>query len=325
MPSTRADVGSDSAGEPPVEAAAIAAGPKVARRVALLALLVGPVVLVLLAFTYLPIVRSFLLSTSDASLLRPGGSSSVGLQNFRDVLGSPRFARIAGNTLLWTVLSVTGSTLLGVAGAMVLSTSIRGKSLMRALMLVPWLAPPVASAFVWRYLYRDGMGGPLNSVLTEVGLIDRPVGFLTDASSSFLGVPLPMWSVIQVSIWAGFGFIMLFTLSAMSGVPQVLYEAAALDGANAWRRFRDVTLPLIAPVLETAVLLMVLYRLGSFDLPFLLTHGKPDDITNVLGVYIYDTSFASFELGKGAALGLILLVAGAPIGAWYVRRTVRAT
>lgn len=287
----------------------------------LIAGLVGPAILALAAFTYFPIVREALLSTTNASLLRPGAEVSVGLENFTDALGSDRFWKIASQTVLWTGLATLGSTVLGVAGAVVAYSGVRGKNLLRGLLLLPWLAPPVASAFVWRYLYTDS--GPVNGPLVEWGVIDEPIGFLSDASTSILGISLPMWSVIQVGIWSGFGFIFLFTLAALSGVPGELYEAARLDGANVWQRFKDITLPLIAPVLEMAVMLMLLYRLAAFDLPFLLTHGGPADATNVLGVYIYDIGFGSLRLGESAALGLILFAAAAPLGAWYVRRASR--
>lgn len=283
--------------------------------------LVAPAILVLLAFTYVPIVRGILLSTTDSNLVRPGAGDSVGLQNFTDALSSARFWTIAWQTALWTVLSTLGATILGVAGAVVAFKGVRGKSLLRGLLLLPWLAPPVASAFIWRYLYAET--GPINGPVVEYGWLDQPIGFLNDASSGFLGISLPLWSVIQVGVWSGFGFIFLFTLAAMSGIPEDLYEAARLDGANAWRRFKDITLPLIAPVLEMSVLLMVLYRLAGFDLPFLLTHGGPADATNVLGVYIYDVGFGSFRLGESAALGALLLVVAIPLGAWYVRRAAR--
>lgn len=282
--------------------------------------LIAPLVLGLLAFVYYPLARSVGLSLTDGTLLQPDGEY-VGLQQYGDVLGSDRFWPILYQTLVYTVVSVLGSVVVGVLAAVWLRQSSRLTAPIRAVMLIPWIAPPIVTAFVWAYLYRDT--GPLPQLLAAVGLAsERPVDFLADRSA-VAGISVAMLAVIQVGVWNGFPFVFLFTLAALATIPPHLYEAGRIDGATETRLFFWITLPLIAPVLETATLLLVLIRFGGFDLPFLLTQGGPGDATNVLGVYIYGVAFQSFDIGKGAAIGLILFVLTLPLSILYVWRAGR--
>jgi len=275
----------------------------------------------LIAFTYVPIGKSIILSLTDSSLLRPDSGKFVGLVNYTDYLGSTTFWQIFVQTVVWSVVSVFGAVVVGVAAALLLYGARRGRSVLRGLLLLPWITPPVISAYVWAYLYRDS--GPLDPIAQRLGLISRPVDFLSDLSASFLGFALPLWSVVQVGIWSGFPFIFLFTLAALSSVPKELQEAAAIDGASGVRIFWHITLPLIAPLVETSAILLALFRMGGVDLPFLLTQGGPNNASNVLGVFIYNTAFQSFLVGQAAALGVILFILTLPLSVMYVRRSTR--
>ena len=149
---------------------------------------------------------------------------------------------------------------------------------------------------------------------------DNAIYFVGDTLSRPLGVALPMWSLIQVGVWSGFPFFFLMVAAALTSVPIELLEAAAIDGASEWRAFRSITFPLIAPVVEIAAFLELLFRIGGLDLPFLLTGGGPLNKSNVWGVYIYQVGFERFEVGYGSALGVMLFVLAAPFSIWYVRR-----
>jgi ABC-type sugar transport system permease subunit len=284
-------------------------------------LLVAPAVAALLVFIYFPIYRGARLSLTDFSLQRPTAARPVGLDNYADTLTSDRFWQIAVQTLVWTAGSVAGSVVVGVAGALLLFGPIRGRAIFRGLLLMPWVAPPVVSAFVWSYLYRET--GPLVPLLARLGIGSDRLNFLSDLQITFLGFALPLWAVIQVGIWSGFPFVLVSTLAGLAAIPRDLYEAAALDGASGLQMFWRITLPLISPVLGTTITLLAVWRFAGFDLPFLLTKGGPLDASNVLGVFVYNTGFVSFKVGLGAAMGLTLFVLLIPISLAYVLRSRR--
>jgi multiple sugar transport system permease protein len=283
--------------------------------------LVLPALVALGVFTYVPLIKSIVLSVTDSSLLRPTSGNYVGLTNYTSVLTSASFWQVFAQTLLWTGASVIGAVIVGVGAALLLHGPRRGRGLFRGWLLLPWIAPPVTSAYMWQYLYHDS--GPLPAIVQGVGWTPQPIDFLNDVQISFLGASLPLWSVIQVGIWAGFPFIFLFALAALSAVSQELRDAAAIDGASNLRVFWHITLPLIAPLVETSAILLALFRLGGVDLPFLLTEGGPDNASNVLGVLIYNTAFQTFLEGQAAALGVILFILTLPLSVMYVRRATR--
>ena len=288
-------------------------------------LLVAPVAVILLLFMYVPVLDAVRLSLTNASLLRPGSERGVGLDNYLKIATSPEFRGIAGQTVLWSVASVAGSAVLGVLAAVLLTSQrrgrpLRGRAIIGGLILAPFVAPPVVSAYVWNYLYSGS--GPINGVLASLG-VSEPVYFLGDTVTKLVGVALPLWSMIQVGVWHGFPFFFLMTAAALTSIPIELHEAAAIDGATGWRDFRWVPLPLIAPVLEVTIFLELLFRLGGLDLPFLLTGGGPLGATNVWGVFIYQVGFARLDIGYGAALGVALFLICTPFAIWYVRRSRR--
>jgi multiple sugar transport system permease protein len=284
--------------------------------------LIAPLAIGLLGFVYYPLLSSIGLSLTDGTLLEPRGSY-VGLEQYGDVLGSERFWPILYQTVVYTGVSVLGSVVVGVLAAVWLKQSHRFTGPIRAIMLVPWVAPPIVTAFVWAYLYRDT--GPIPQLLATVGLAgDRPVDFLTDRSA-VAGITVAMLAVIQVGIWNGFPFVFLFSLAALSTIPEEVYEAARLDGAGPVAMFRSITLPLIAPVVETTALLLVLIRFGGVDLPFLLTGGGPGDTTMVFGVLIYNTAFSSLDTSAAAALGMTVFMLMLPVSILYVVRVFRQT
>jgi len=283
--------------------------------------LVLPLLVAIAAFTYVPLMKSIALSLTDSSLLRPNSGNFVGLANYSNALTTASLWQVFAQTLLWTGVSVSGAVVVGVAAALLLHSARRGRSLFRGVLLLPWIAPPVTSAYMWAYLYHDS--GPIAPLVQSLTHSSTPIDFLNDVQISFLGAALPLWSVIQVGIWAGFPFIFLFALAALSSLSQEVRDAAAIDGASGLRIFWHITLPLIAPLVETSAILLALVRLGGVDLPFLLTQGGPGNASNVLGVLIYNTAFQSFLEGQAAALGVILFILMLPLSVMYVRRSTR--
>jgi ABC-type sugar transport system permease subunit len=288
-------------------------------------LLVTPVLVLLGLLLYVPLAQGFGLSFFDYSLLIPKAPVWVGLDNYIKALGDPALWAVAGQTILWVVASIGFAAALGILAALLLRGSrfgrpLRGTRILGALILVPFVTPPAVSVFVWKYLYS--FQGPINGVLAGLG-VEQPVAFLGDTITRPLGIALPMLTLIQTGIWTTFPFFFLMTAAALTTVPDELLEAGALDGATGWRAFRGITWPLIAPVVEIAIFLALLDRLGNVDLPFLLTKGGPLNLTNVWGVFIFQASFAEFDLGRGASLGVLLFLVGLPFAIWYVRRARR--
>jgi multiple sugar transport system permease protein len=283
--------------------------------------LILPVVAIIVGLIYLPLLDAGRLSLTDKSLLRPSGDN-VGLDNYRHAFTSSELWSIAYQTVVWAAVSVGGAAVLGVGAAVLLTSArrgrpIRGRGLIGALLLIPFVAPPVVVAYTWNYLYS--LAGPLNGVV-DAFFGAGPIAFVGDANAEFLHIGLPMWSLIQVGVWSGFPFFFLMSAAALTSVPVELLQAAAIDGAGAWNTFRLITLPLIAPVIEITVFLELMFRLGGLDLPFLLTGGGPLNRSNVWGVYIYQIGFEKFDVGYGAALGILLFLICMPFSIWYVRR-----
>jgi multiple sugar transport system permease protein len=284
-----------------------------------------PVLVLLASLLYFPLTLAFGLSFFSESLLVPKPPVWIGLDNYINALRSSELWAVAGQTLLWVAASVGLSAALGVLAALLLRSSrhersLRGSRILAVLILVPFVTPPTVSAFVWKYLYS--IQGPLNGILAGLG-VKEPIAFLGETLIRPLGIALPMWSLIQTGIWTSFPFFFLMTAAALTTVPDELLEAGELDGATGWSSFRSITWPLIAPVVEIAIFLSLLYSLGNLDVPFLLTGGGPLNLTKVWGVFIFQASFAKFDLGYGASLGALLFLVVLPFAVWYVRRARR--
>jgi multiple sugar transport system permease protein len=184
--------------------------------------------------------------------------------------------------------------------------------LLRSLLLVAWLLPPVVSGTLFRWML-DAESGAYNALLKPAGLSHD---WLTDPSTSMAGV-------VFANVWVGVPFNMLLLLVGLHTIDPELHEAAAIDGASAWQRLRHITLPLMRPVSVTVLLLGLVYTFKVFDLVFVMTGGGPVDSTRVLSLYVYEVFFTFFRFGQGAAAGLLLLVVPLLAGAWYVRRLRR--
>jgi multiple sugar transport system permease protein len=290
-------------------------------------LLVAPAVVATVISTYGPLFGNAFVSLSAYNLRLPQSRSTyVGVDNYLALLGATKTWQIVGQTLVYAFAATLLGVVLALAVAVLLrpplrGRPLRGRALVLAIVLLPWIMPPVVSAFIWKYLYDPF--GPINGVLVSAGIIERPITFLTDVTTSIGPIALPMMALIQVGIWATFPFLFVFTNAAMSSIPRDLYEAAELEGASNWQAFRKITMPLIAPVVEAAVFLIVVIRFGAADLPLLLTNGAPLDKTNTLGVLTYQTAFASLQVGKAAAIGMLLLLITLPFAILYIRRSQR--
>lgn len=260
-------------------------------------LFLAPLILVLLAFAAYPLLDGVWVSLTSRAVGRPG--SFVGLANFRKLLDDEIFRGAAWNSLVLTVTVVGAKLVLGLIAATLLMQRFPLRNLVRALVLLPWAVPALISAMGWRWLL-DEQFGAINAWGLELGLLARPVDWLSDPA-------IGMISIAVASVWQGLPFWIMMFLGAMMAVPQEQYEAAAIDGAGAWRRWRHVTLPNIADVVAVTVMLSTIWTFNSFHTVYVLTQGGPADRTHILPTLAYKYGLQRSELGLGSAVLVTVL------------------
>lgn len=239
----------------------------------------------------------------------------VRLENYQWLVEQKIFTTILKNTLLFTGASVVFHLLVGLGLAMLLSSEVinpRMRNIFRGILIVPWLFTTVVVATVWRLMLYPG--GVVNGILAQLGLMDmaQPLNWLGEPD---LALP----AVILINVWAGYPFSLLMMLAALLSVPQSLYEAADVDGANGVQKFFRITIPMIKPVIASVALLDAIWSFRLFDLVFLTTGGGPLNATHVLATYTYRLSFESFEFGRASALSVMLLLFTMLLTIFYFR------
>jgi multiple sugar transport system permease protein len=248
-------------------------------------------------FTLIPVGFSVYLALFNWPL-QGGAHKFVGIKNFSTAVGSFDFWRIVLNVLYFVGAYVPLNLVLSLGLAMALNPRnrvVKAKPVLRVLFFLPVVTPLVASSLLWALLY--GQSGIFNKVLSDIGI--GPVGWLT---SSDMAMP----SIIIMSLWLGFGYNMILFIAGMSNIPETLYDAAAMDGAGAWRRFRTVTLPMLSPVVFFGTLLTMITSFQLFDQAYILTMGGPGNASTTLVLQVYDEAFMYFRLGYGSSIAVLL-------------------
>lgn len=256
-------------------------------------LLIAPVVVWLLSIYLYPLSQTMWLSFTNVGLIENG--QFIGLDNYYALLTGP-FVETIKRTALWTFGSVIPAMLLGLIGAVALNERFRGRRLYMGLVLIPYALPLAIVGFLWLMMYNPQFG-MLNTILEKLGLIDEPVGFL--------GLDNAMLSVVVTRIWRATPFALIIFYARLKSIPQELYDAAKMDGADAWARFRYVTLPELARVTATILIILTVWTTLIFDIVFTMTRGGPINATMIIPVSIYDTAFRGFNLGTAAAQAMI--------------------
>lgn len=259
-------------------------------------LMAAPVLLLVALFTLYPFGRAIYESTRVTSpIFAP---EFVGLENYRDVLGSRYFVGAAKTTLLFTAITTPLLAVLGVLVALLLNERFIGNTALRIGMLLPWAVPATVTGVIWKWIFLDSWGA-LNALLYSTGIIDSYIDWLTTPS-------LAMMAVIIVFVWAQLPLAAIFLLAAMQAIPDDLYEAAALDGASAFDRFRAITLPGIRPMLVIVAIYELLMAITNFDIVYALTQGGPGSATTMLTYFTWSESFRQLNLGRGSALAILI-------------------
>lgn len=224
----------------------------------------------------------------------------VGLRNYENLIKDPAFWDAFKRTLFWVFGAVTTQLVLGVAVALILDSALRGRNLVRGLMLFPYLVPAIVAVLVWRWIFND-LVGVANYVFVDVlGVADGPLPWFHPNFS--------MLTVILMSAWKYTPFWAVLILARLQVVPTDLYEAAQIDGASSWQRFRHITVPWIAPVVIVLVILRSIWAFNEFDMVYLPAEGGPLSSTTTISVYIRQLAFGVLNLGAASAVALTMLI-----------------
>ncbi|QKJ88883.1 multiple sugar transport system permease protein [Paramixta manurensis] len=261
--------------------------------------LLAPMLVVMFLLTAWPLGRTIWLSFTDAALIGSGGAPGyVGLENYLYALTDPDFQASILRTLWFTVVSVAIEGVIGVLVALLLNQRFYGRNILRVLVILPWALPTIVNAMMWRLNFNPDYGS-VNALLTQLGIID---GY-----RSWLGSPdSALNAVMLADIWKNYPLVTLLVLAALQSIPDDLFEAARLDGASAWRRFRAITFPAIVAPLSVALVLRTIDAFKIFDIIYVMTRGGPVDSTKTLSFFVYQESFSYLRAGSGAAYAILM-------------------
>lgn len=275
-------------------------------------ILATPAFIAIFAVVMIPLVNAFILSLQQKDLARPANDAFVGLGNYVRLATDPRFLNSLRATAFFSITSLIIEIPLAIAIAIVLSKAFKGRGLARAVIILPWALPAVVAASMWKWIYNADFG-VLNALLQQFGFIDEYQVWLAD----------PNWAmglIIFSNVWKEVPLTVLLVLGTLMAIPDGLYEAANIDGASAWQRFRHITFPLILPILMVAGLLQFIWGFQTFEIPQIITGGGPHSSTELISLRIYSQTFRSLRFGLGSAMAYFvafLLIVPAIL---YIRR-----
>lgn len=256
-----------------------------------------PAALILLIFLTYPLGLGMWLGLTDTKIGRPG--VFVGLENYQSLMSDDVFWQVVGNTIFYTAMASILKFALGLWLALLLNQNIRFKSLMRAILLLPWIVPTTLSAIAFWWIY-DSQFSIISWVLTRLGLIDHYINFLGD--------PWPArWSVIAANVWRGIPFVAISLLAGLQTISPSLYEAATIDGASRWRLFRHVTYPLLTPIIAIVMTFSVLFTFADFQLIYVITRGGPVNATHLMATLSFQRAIPGGQLAEGAAIAMAMV------------------
>lgn len=276
--------------------------------------LILPALLLIVCLVAYPFGMAIYFSLSDYWVGSPG--EFIGLENFRQIFRNEVFHRTVYNSFVFTSIAVVLKAVLGVWLAMLLFRTFRFKRLIRGAVLLPWVIPTALSTLAWWWMF-DSLYSVVNWTGIRLGLIEAP-------GPNWLGMTsYAMAAVIAVNVWRGLPFFAIIVLAGLVSIPREYYEAAEVDGAGSWARFRHVTLPLLKPVLAVVILFSTIFTFADFNIVQVLTRGGPVNSTHLFATLAYQTGLVGGNLGQGAAISLFLfpmLAAVVFLQLRYIRR-----
>lgn len=273
------------------------------------------IILVLLIIAY-PLVYSFIVSLSNSVFTKLDSSRFIGFQNYKRLLSDELFIKSIKITLYFVVISVFFELVIGMIMALVLNIGLKGSGFTRTLLVIPWALPGTIVAGIWRFLFQSDYGF-VNGFLRLLGF---NVGILWLSSS-----PLAINTVIFAEVWRMAPFFGLMLLSGLSTIPNELYEAGKIDGANEWQMFWRITIPLIKPIIGIVLIIRTVFAFQNLEMVYVMTKGGPGSDTFLLPYYMYRVSFVNMKVGYGSAMAYYILVLTGIFCTFYIFGLVRQT
>jgi ABC-type sugar transport system permease subunit len=255
-----------------------------------------PTLAIIIVFRFLPMLQAFYISLHEYDLIRP--PKFIGFDNFIDLVRDPLFLNSARVSITYVVFSCVPVWVLSLALAMLFNRQIIAKNLFRSAAFMPVVMPAVVNAVVWTFMYHQD--GVVNTILGWFSL--DPIPWLRSSKWA-------LWAIIIIGIWRATPYYMVIFLAGLQAIPHEFYEAAQIDGASPWRRFRHITLPLLKPTTLLVMVMSVIVAMKVFAVPLIMTGGGPADSTRVLPLFIYQTAFEFFKMGRAAAMSVLLFAA----------------
>ncbi|AZB44744.1 sugar ABC transporter permease [Bacillus sp. FJAT-42376] len=268
----------------------------------------------MLVFLVYPIAMLVKDSFYRIDLLNPAAAQFVGLANYTETIVSPRFLKALWNTVIYIVCAVGAEFLLGLVLALLLSHAFKGSQVIRTVLLSPLMIAPLVSGLIWKFMLNDQFG-IINSVLYKIGILSDPHQIMWLSDQRFA-----LYSTIIADVWLTTPFMMLVLLAGIQGISKSLYEAADIDGANHWTKFRYITLPSLVPVAAVALLIRTIDAARTFDIVWVLTQGGPGFSSEVLSTYMYKTLTRYGQVGQSSAMAVIFIVLLMIISSFFISK-----
>lgn len=279
-------------------------------------LLIMPALMLVCVVTIYPALYAAWLSFQDMNLLRANESQFVGLRNYVDAWHDDLFRLAVWKTIRWTVVIIALQMLIALPMALFLNMKFRGRSILRSIVLVPYVMPAAVVAVIWVYMFNANFG-VVNRLLVDFGVLDGYRAWFSDSELSF-GV------LVLAMVWQGTPLMAVILLAALQALSREVYEAAQIDGANRWQRFRHVTLPQLMPTIWLLLLLRTMWMSQHVDLIFLLTNGGPGTANYTLSIYSFNLTIQEYKVAYASAIAIILSVILMLVGIFYLRLLERA-
>lgn len=257
-----------------------------------------PTIVLILFVNLYPLVRGGVISFQRLTVFNLNRPRFIGLDNYKSIVSDPNFGRVLLNTVIWILFSVLLQLIFGFFLALLLTKPFIGRGLYMGIVFYPWALSGFAIGLLWSWIL-NGQFGILNDLLIKLHLINKPISFLSDPNFA-------MFSVIMINVWYGIPFFAIMLLAALQSIPQELYEAAELDGADAWSKLLKITIPYIKPTVLSTVLLRIIWVMNFPDIIYGTTRGGPAGATSILPVQMINIVYYQNNFGKASALGMII-------------------
>lgn len=274
-----------------------------------------PALIFLVLILAYPVFRGLLISLYHFNLASFSPPRFTGLQNYFVEFTDAQFLGALWHTLYITSVAIFIELVVALPLALLFNEEFPGRRILLGLTLLPWMVAPVVAALTWAQLLNQTYG-IVDYLLVRMGLVRTAIGWLSDPT-------LALQVMIGVDVWHETPFVMIVLLAGLQGISKEPYEAAMLDGAGPWQRFRFVTLPMLRPAIALALLMRTMIALRFFDIPWVMTGGGPAGATEVLGTRAYKAAFLGFNLGQGAAIATVILVLSLVVSIAYIRMLYR--